>query len=146
MTSGDLATIDAVISALYEARSHVAGERPDWDRFRTLFVEAATVVQAYPGAGHFHVWQDTDLYIFEHDEGWDPSVSFLQVELGRRADSAGDIGHAFSAYEQRYANGRGAWTERGVNSFHLARDRARGEWRITGWTWGEGDGGDRGGR
>ena len=50
MIAGDLATIDAVIKALYESTRHTREHPQDWERFRSLFLPNAVLVQGavYP--------------------------------------------------------------------------------------------------
>ncbi len=40
----DLASVDAIITAVYEAISDAAGEERNWDRFRSLFIPEARLI------------------------------------------------------------------------------------------------------
>ncbi len=138
MKPSDLATVDAVISAYYEARPFRVGEHPDWDRFRSLFIPNASIVQAVREPGAFYVYGDIERYIGEYQATQKPSDEFSQVELARVTNSFIDIAHVFSSYGQGRAADKGNWPIRGVNSFHFARDY-EGDWRITSWHWCEED-------
>ena len=131
----DLATVDSVVSALYEARSQRMGGSPDWARFRSLFALGARLVQTDSDRGNYYVWGCVDDYVAEHDDARHPMLEFVQEEIARRTSSFGAIAHVFSSYEQHYANTLGTGTSRGVNSFHLSLSPAG--WRIEGWAWGE---------
>ena len=40
----DVASVDAIITAVYEAFSGSAGEERNWDRFRSLFIPEARLI------------------------------------------------------------------------------------------------------
>jgi hypothetical protein len=47
----DTASVDSILAALYESICRTAGERPDWDRMRPLFIEGARVIPPAPQSG-----------------------------------------------------------------------------------------------
>lgn len=132
--SSDLATVDAVASAYYESRPFRRGEQPDWERFRSLFLPSASIVQASHRPGYFYVWHDLDDYIAEHQALQQPTDELSQVERERNINQLGNIAHVFSTYDQLFTDNERTWSEPGVNSFHLVRDD-KGQWRITSWHW-----------
>jgi hypothetical protein len=64
-----------------------------------------------------------------------PPTEWLQVV--RDINRLGGIAHVFSAYDQRYFDGKRTTSTSGVNSFHLALDNL-GNWHITSWRWSAG--------
>ncbi len=134
--SHDRGTVDGVVSALYESRSHRRGGRPDWDRFRSLFIPSAQLVQLDPRGGGDYVWNDLETYIAEHEDIGLPPAEFHQVEIERRVDASGGIAHIFSRYRQYFEHEQRVSDSSGVNSFHLVRWEDG--WRITVWVWEEG--------
>ena len=120
MVSSDLATVDAVVSALYEAQRHTSEKPRDWDRFRMMFVPNAPLVQA--GSEHGYYLYDLEDYISEAEDlrSKHPPTEWLQVV--RDINRLGGIAHVFSAYDQRYFDGKRTTSTSGVNSFHLALD------------------------
>ena len=133
--SSDLATVDVVVSALYEAQRHTSEKPPDWDRFRMLFVPNALLVQTGSAYGYY-VYDDLEDYISEAEDlrSKHPLTEWLQVERVRDINRLGEIAHVFSTYDQRYFDGKRTTSTSGVNSFHLAMDN-QGNWHITSWHW-----------
>ncbi len=124
----DLATVDSVILALYEARSHPVDRGPDWERFRSLFMPDAPLTQTDSSPNNYYVWESVNDYVAEHDGSKLRPQGVLELKISRRSDSLGDSPHVFGSYYQRFVDtGRGQ-ISRGINSFHLSRDT--GGWRI----------------
>jgi hypothetical protein len=133
--SSDLATVDAMVTALYEAERHTSEKPQDLDRFRTLFMPNALLVQTGREYGWYYVY-DLEGYISEAEDllSKHPLTEWLQVERVRDINQLGEIAHVFSTYDQRYFDGKRTTSSGGVNSFHLAMDN-QGNWHITSWHW-----------
>ena len=131
--SGDVASIDALIAALYASISGPAGQPRDWDRLRSLFLPTARMIpvqRAPDGRTRYSV-----LTVDEYIEGSGPrltSAGFTEVEIGRRLDRFGDVAHVFSAYEG-HIEGQAEPVARGINTIQLMHDGSR--WWITSIAW-----------
>lgn len=130
----DVASIDAIIGALYEVISGPAGEARDWDRFRSLHVpDARLIPTGRREAGDFvyFVWSVED-YI----ERAGPSLEqtgFFEREVARVTEEFGSVAHAFSTYESRREADDPEPFQRGINSIQLMNDGDR--WWIVNILW-----------
>ncbi len=125
----DVASIDAILSAVYDAISGPAGEARDWDRFRSLFLPEARLVptgRGPDGTARYLVWTPEE-YI-EAAGGQLEAGGFFEREVHRVEERFGGIAHAFSTYESfRTPEQIEAGTPfmRGINSFQLLHDGSR---------------------
>jgi hypothetical protein len=129
----DVASIDAILAALYDVISGPAGQARDWDRFRSLFLPGAARLIAVgrdpqTGAAR-HVAMDAQGYA----ERVGPRLErdgFFEREIGRREDRFGNVVHVFSAYESLHTLSDPEPFARGVNSIQLLHDGTR-WWIVT---------------
>jgi hypothetical protein len=127
----DVATMDAIIAAVYDVISGPAGQGRDWDRMRSLFVPGARLIptgRAPDGAVRSRV-----LTVEEYIELAGPQLEkngFFEREIGRVAEQYGSIAHLMSAYESRNRAEDPKPFVRGVNSFQLLHDGSR-WWIVT---------------
>ncbi len=131
----DVASIDAIIAALYEVISGDAGVARDWDRFRSLFVPGATLSPVgRPGGGAAYARR-----VITPDEYADMSGAsleangFHEVEIHRVTEEYGVIAHAFSTYESRRSSSDPEPFARGINSIQLMNDGSR--WWVVSIFW-----------
>ena len=135
----DVASIDAIITAVYDVISGDAGVARDWDRFRSLFAPGATLSPVgRPGGGSTYARRV--ITPDEYAEGVGESLEsngFHEVEIHRATEEYGVIAHAFSTYEsRRNASDREPFA-RGINSIQLMNDGER--WWVVSIFWlGEG--------
>jgi hypothetical protein len=126
----DVASIDAIMAAVYDAISGPAGPR-DWDRFRSLFIPEARLISL----GRNQEGQirkramDVEAYISGADRYFSQN-GFFERELARRTEQFGSIAHAFSTYESRHNADDAQPFSRGINSFQLMNDGER-WWVVT---------------
>lgn len=136
---GDVASVDAIIAALYDVISGPVGEPRDWDRFRSLFVPGGRLsptVRRGEGAVGLYFLSVND-YVARSGDAL-VRLGFREREIARREERYGSIAHVFSTYESY----RGDETEpfaRGINSIQLLNDGAR--WWIVSVYW-QGEGPD----
>ena len=52
LAAADVASVDAIITALYDVISGPAGGKRDWDRFRSLFIPEARLISSGPKRTH----------------------------------------------------------------------------------------------
>ena len=134
MTHADFATIDGIITAMYESISGRKGEPRQWDRDRTLHHPKALLIPAKqaaggPAAGVF----DFDEFVASRAPYLD-ATDFYEVEIGRQEFRFGVIAHVLSSYEARTAPApAGQVLRRGVNSIQLMHDGER--WWILSTLW-----------
>ena len=131
----DVASVDAIVTALYDVISGDKGVERDWNRFRSLF---------YPGARMIPTGKSTqtgkvnarvatpDSYI-QGNEGFLEGEGFHEQEIARRVDSFGNITHVFSSYEARHTLKDEKPFLRGINSIQLFNDGKR--WWVISIAW-----------
>jgi hypothetical protein len=128
----DVASVDAILAALYEVISGPAGQPRDWTRFRSLLVPNARLMPAVPRAGggtNLLMWSADD-YIRASGPGLEAN-GFFEREIHRVTEEFGNVVHAFSTYEsRRTANPSEAPFARGINSIQLLKDGGR-WWVVT---------------
>ena len=128
----DLATVDAVIQALYESTRHTREHPQDWERFRSLFVPNAVLMQA---ASHGTYEYSMDSYIEEaqYFRDRDPTEEWYETEVARETHQLDDVAHVFSVHVFGLDAER-TQSKRYTNSFHLVKDDED-QWHITSWHW-----------
>ena len=130
----DVASVDAIVAALYDVISGPARQARNWDRFRSLFVpEAKLIPTGFPegspkGRARFLSVED---YIAGSGKAIEER-GFFEREIGRVSERFENIVHAFSTYESRQA-ADGPVTQRGINSIQLTWDGER--WWVTNIMW-----------
>ena len=130
--AADVATIDAIITALYASISGPANSPRDWDRFRSLFAPGARLIPMARPAGGTPVPRviTPDEYV-ERSGPMLTRYGFTEREIARRVDRFGLIAHVFSTYEGRFQAPDAPGTPpRGINSIQLAWDGTR-WWVVT---------------
>ncbi len=126
----DVASIDAILGALYEVISGPAGEKRDWDRFRSLHIPQARLIPTGRGQNGFgYRVMSPDDYV-EASGAFLEERGFFEIEAARTTERFGDIAHAFSTYESRWHAEDPEPFQRGINSIQLMNDGER-WWIIT---------------
>jgi hypothetical protein len=136
----DVASIDAIVTAAYDAISGPAGKKRDWERERSLYIPGArlipTAMKAGPDPNEVadlapHVL-DVDAFIARVEPFFEQS-GFYEKEIARRIEQFGNIAHVWSTYESRHDLGDPEPFMRGINSIQLFHDRKR--WWIVNIYW-----------
>ncbi len=129
----DVASIDAIITAVYDVISGDAGEPHDWDRWHTLFAEGATLSPTGPNQSGG--WGRNVLTFEEYAEVADPALmqGFVEAEIGRTVERFGNIAHVFSTYVSFRSRADTEPFARGINSFQLLYDGGR--WHVISIFW-----------
>lgn len=127
----DVASVDAIIAAVYDVISGPAGKKRDWDRMRSLFVPGARLIPTGPRqtGGYGSRVLTVDNYI-ERAGGVFEKEGFYEKEAARQTEQFGQIVHAFSTYESRHAPDDAKPFQRGINSMQLMNDGTR-WWVVT---------------
>lgn len=128
----DVASIEAILKAVYDAISGDAGKARDWDRFRSLFHKDARLIptrkNAQTGAITAGAMTPED-YVQRAGPGL-VTNGFHEVEKARQVELYGNIAHVFSTYESRRSLKDEKPFMRGINSFQLLNDGKR-WWVLT---------------
>lgn len=128
----DVSSVDAIMKAVYDVISGDAGQKRDWDRFRTLFHKDARLIPIgtnpqtkVAGATSF-----TPEDYIKRVEPVFAKDGFHEREKARHTEGFGNIVHAFSTYEAFRSLSDKTPFLRGINSFQLLNDGKR-WWVVT---------------
>jgi hypothetical protein len=129
-------SVDPIISDLYESISFDETRDPDYETFKTLFVEEARLISV----------KDTTSYTLSPDD-YEQSMSrqresgniivFEEKELYCKTEQYGKILHVFSTYQTHLETSAGIDSARGINSIQLMKKD--GDWKVTSLIWYEED-------
>lgn len=130
----DVASVDAIVAALYDVISGPAGKVRDWDRLRSLFLPQGRMMAVgnRPDGSSPTAVMSVDDYIGRVTKPF-ADAGFYESELARSTETFGPIVHVFSTYESRHAPADAAPFQRGINSIQLAYDGRR--WAIVNLLW-----------
>jgi hypothetical protein len=127
----DVASVDAIIAALYDVISGPAGQKRDWDRMRSLFLPNARLSPMGPRpTGGFGA---RVLTVEDYIRVGGPSLErdgFYEREIGRVTERYGNMVHLFSAYDSKRTLADPQPFMRGINSIQLMYDGSR-WWVVT---------------
>jgi hypothetical protein len=127
----DVASVDALIAALYDVISGEAGAGRDWDRFRSLFAPGARLIPIQPttqgGSPRATVLTPEDF--IERARSFFEQSGFYEQEIARETERFGHLVHVFSTYESRHAPEEAPF-DRGINSLQLVQQDGR-WWVLT---------------
>lgn len=131
----DVASVDAIVAALYDVISGPAGKARDWDRMRSLFLPQSHLV---PVIGDGDATRAIHMTVEDYVRRSGPVIEkngFYENEIARRIETFGNIAHVFSTYASRKTADDAEPFARGINSIQLVRQRGR--WWIAQITWQE---------
>jgi hypothetical protein len=127
----DVATMDAIVAAVYDVISGPAGQKRNWDRFRSLFIPGARLIPTFRrSTGEVVSRVSTPEEYVERSTPLLEKNGFFEVEISRRVEKFGNIAHVFSTYESRHAKDDAKPFARGINSIQLMNDGKR-WWIVT---------------
>jgi hypothetical protein len=135
----DVASIDAMVKALYETVGFPPGGNQDSTRMRTLFAPGARLIppQSPQRPDSFLVWTVDDyLTVIRAAMQANPNLrarGFSEREVARRTERFGNLVHLFSTYESRYTAQDSVPFARGINSIQLMWHSNR--WWVLGIAW-----------
>ena len=130
----DVASIDAIVAAVYDVISGPAGAPRDWDRMRSLFAPEGRMgaVVARPDGSYVLRAMSPEDYIARNTKAF-ATQGFFETEKARTTESFGQIAHVFSTYEARHAKDDAQPFMRGINSIQLIHDGKR--WYVLNLIW-----------
>ena len=127
----DVSSIDAIMKAVYDVISGPAGQKRDWDRFRSLFAPGARLIPTgVTSQGEPRVSALTPDGYIQRSGPFLEKNGFFEREIGRTTERYGHIVQAFSTYESRHTVADSQPFARGINSFQLWFDGNR-WWVVT---------------
>ncbi len=135
----DVGTIDGVVLALYESISFPEGKCPDWDRFRDLFLSAASPCVRMAADGVLVMDREAFIAFFEGRIRKGALKSFAEREIGRTTEIYGGLTQVFSTYEKRMNLADAGTPARGINGIQLFFKDGR--WWISSLAWQDEHGG-----
>jgi len=136
----DVASPNAILAACYDVISGPAGQKRDWDRFRSLFLPGARLIPSgakKDKSGFFAQVVTPDEYAKFADSYFEKN-GFAEKEISQKSERFGNIMHVFSTYASRHDAKDPEPFERGINSFQLFFDGSR-WWIVTIYWEGETD-------
>ena len=131
----DVSSVDTIIKAVYDVISGDAGQKRDWDRFRTLFHKDARMIPTGKNQ-QTNLYSATVLTAEDYIKRVEPVFAregFYEKEIARKTDTYGNIVQAFSTYEARRKKDDEKPFLRGINSFQLLFDGTR--WWVMSIFW-----------
>jgi hypothetical protein len=139
----DVASIDAIINAVYAVISGPAGSK-DWERLRFLMHPAARMMRGLPAGTPAAALPTPGLAIFTSEQFIEyarvrlQAEDFYEYETGREVFQFGRLAHAVSAYASTQAMHQTPFA-RGINSIQLWHEGGR--WWVLGilWDWADGE-------
>ena len=128
----DVATMDSIVAAVYDVISGPAGQKRNWDRFRSLFVPGARLIPTghNPQTGEVASRVRTPEEYITRSSPLLEQNGFFEREISRRMERFGNIAHIFSTYESRHRPDDEKPFARGINSIQLMNDGKR-WWIVT---------------
>jgi hypothetical protein len=127
----DVGSVDAIVKTLYDVISGPAGQKRDWDRFRSIFVPGARLIPTGrdpAGKGRTVMWSADD-YVTTAGGNLEKN-GFFEREISRVMEQYGRVVHVFSTYESRRTAADEKPFARGINSIQLFDDGTR-WWIVT---------------
>jgi hypothetical protein len=130
----DVASMDAILAALYDVISGPAGKKRDWNRMRSLFIPEGRLMAVGPRkeGGFGYRLMDVDGYV-KASGAYLETNGFFEREVSRVVETYGQIAHVFSTYESRHKAEDAKPFMRGINSIQLMNDGKR--WWIVSVYW-----------
>ena len=124
----DLATVDGVVAALYQAVSFAPGSEPDWASLRTLLLPNAVIAQPVRGSDEVELLS-VDAFIGRFKEDLDNfkmrETGFWETVARVEKTGFGRIAHCFVVFEPRTDPSSAEPAGRGVDSIELIRTGGR---------------------
>jgi len=129
----DVASVDAVVKASYEAISQPGGRPAQYDRFQSLAHPTASANSIRQQDGRSVFVPGTVVQYLEGHRRRMAGVSVLEKEIHRIREDFGSVAHVWSTFEAVSTRNGQTTTRRGVNSLQLAFDGTR--WWIVASLW-----------
>lgn len=131
-----VASVGAIIKALYDSISFAKGETADWKKLRSLFIPDGRLLipkrdQTDSTSLTVEEFVERGKVVFQNDTFRDKG--FRETEIARREEAFGFVRHIFSAYEAVLSDTEDVVIGRGINSIQLLWESER--WWIVSMVW-----------
>lgn len=134
--TAQVSSVDSVVTGLYESISFTENEDPDYEKFKTLFVDGARLISVKDTTS-FTLTPDEFEQNMNQQRESGSLIAFEEKELLRKTEQYGKILHVFSTYEAHLETPDGTDSVRGINSIQLMKEN--GDWKVTSLIWYEED-------
>lgn len=129
----DVASVDAIVKASYEAISQPGGRAAQYERFQSLAHPTAPANSIRQQGGGPVFAPSTVVQYIEGHRARMAGVSVLEKEIHRISESFGSMAHVWSTFEATVTTKGQTTTRRGINSLQLAFNGSR--WWIVAALW-----------
>ena len=123
----DVASVDAIVKALYDVISGPAGQARDWNRFLSLFAPGARLIPTAPcqtgGGNGIHVISAAEFAA--RGAANLGTTGFYERGIHSTIDRFGDIAQVFTTYESWHSMSDPKPFARGINSMQFFYDGKR---------------------
>jgi hypothetical protein len=130
----DVASVDAIVAALYDVISGPAGAPRDWNRMRSLFAPEGRLqaVGMKPDGSIVMRTMSVEDYITRNTPAF-AKMGFFESEVARTTETFGQVVHVFSTYQSHHDKADAKPFARGINSIQLYNDGSR--WYVLNLVW-----------
>ncbi len=127
--SSETVTAEQVVRQLYDLVTFEAGETPDWEVVKSLFVEEAVIVLRATKTSHSIFSREGFVEDFQNfiDQAKVDQTGFVEKIISLKMVEMGDVAHCWVVYEASIP-GWGRPPQKGVDSFQLLKKG--GQWKI----------------
>jgi len=115
----------SIVHALYEVISADAGQARDWDRYRDLFLDGATLSMAMDSKVASGIMAMSAEELIGQTESAYAATGFHELPLVTRVEEHGLMASVMSSFEIRLRRSDEAPLMRGLNHFQLLNDGER---------------------
>jgi hypothetical protein len=127
----DVASVNSIITALYDVISGPARQKRNWDRMRSLFLPEARMIATGRKADGTASKRTMSVEDYITVSGpYLEKEGFFEREIGRKTEEFGSIVHVFSTYDSKRLLSDEKPFMRGINSIQLWNDGKR-WWIVT---------------
>jgi len=127
----DVASLEAILAAVYDSISGAKGKVRNWDRFRSLFAPGARLIPTFKRpSGEFATRALTPEEFIASSGKFMEEQGFFEQAIANHVETFGNIAQVFSVYEGRHDTADPKPFVRGINSIQLMNDGKR-WWVVT---------------
>lgn len=127
----DVASVNSIITALYDVISGPARQKRNWNRMRSLFLPEARMIATGRKADGTASKRTMSVEDYITTSGpYLEREGFFEREIGRKTEEFGSIVHVFSTYDSKRVLSDDKPFMRGINSIQLWNDGKR-WWIVT---------------